>query len=103
MLIHVQLFATSWTVACQGPLSMGFFQAEYWNGLLFPPPGDLPNTGIEPTSPALTGVFFTTEPLFPYPKLRSILNTLILLCIIIYAQQKDIQFLLIYELVNQLK
>ena len=43
--------ATLWTVACQTPLSMGFFGQEYWSGLLFPPPGDLPNLGIEHTSP----------------------------------------------------
>ena len=47
----VQLFATLWTVAWQAPLSMGFSRQEYWNGLLCPPPGDLPNPGIEPGSP----------------------------------------------------
>ena len=41
---------------------MGFPRQEYWNGLLFPSPGDLPDPGNEPTSPALTGGFFTTEP-----------------------------------------
>ena len=59
---HVWLFATQWTVAHQAPLSMGFFRKEYWNGLPFPPPGNLPNPGIEPTSlmsPALEGGFFT--------------------------------------------
>ena len=55
------LFATPWTVARQAPLSMGFSRQEYWSGLPFPPPGDLPNPGIEPTSPALQRVF-TTEP-----------------------------------------
>ena len=45
--------ATPWTVDCQAPLSMGFSKQEYWNGLLFPSPGDLPNPGIEPRSPAL--------------------------------------------------
>ena len=44
---------TLWTVACQAPLSMGFPRQENWSGLPFPPPGDLPNAGIEPTSPAL--------------------------------------------------
>ena len=48
----VQLFATPWTVACQAPLSMGFSRQEYWSGLPCPPPGDLPDTGIEPASPA---------------------------------------------------
>ena len=45
-------FATPWTVACQAFLSMGFPRQEYWGGLLFPSPGDLPKPGIEPTSPA---------------------------------------------------
>ena len=48
----VQLFETSWTVACQAPLSMGFPRQEYWSGLPFPPPGNLPSVGIEPESPA---------------------------------------------------
>ena len=59
---HVQLFATPWTVACQAPLSMGFSRQRYL--LPFPPPGDLPDPGIEPTSPvspALAGEFFTTS------------------------------------------
>ena len=54
-------FATPWTVARQAPLSMGFPGQEYW-GLPFPSPGDLPNPGIEPTSSALAGGFFTTKP-----------------------------------------
>ena len=47
---RVQLFATLWTVTCQAPLSMGFSRQEYWSGLPRPPPGDLPNQGMEPTS-----------------------------------------------------
>ena len=46
----------------QAPLSMGFPGQEYWSGLQFPPPGDLPDPDIEPVSPALAGGFFTTEP-----------------------------------------
>ena len=49
---RVQLFATLWTVARQVPLSMGFSRQEYWSGLPFLPPGDLPDPGIEPLSPA---------------------------------------------------
>ena len=49
----VQLLATPWTVAHQAPLSMGFSRQEYWSGLPFPSPGDLPDTGIEPRSPTL--------------------------------------------------
>ena len=50
---HVQILVTLWTVACQAPLSMGFFRQEYWSGLTFPSPGDLPDPGIEPASLAL--------------------------------------------------
>ena len=50
---RVRLFATPWTVAHQVPLSMGFSRQEYWSGLPFPSPGDLPNPGIEPRSPTL--------------------------------------------------
>ena len=53
---------TPWTVACQAPLSMGFSRQEYWSGLLFPSPGNLPNPGIDPVSFAMAGGFFTTEP-----------------------------------------
>ena len=53
---------TPWTVAHQARLSMGFSRQEYWNGLLFPSPGDLPDPGIKPASHALAGRFFTTEP-----------------------------------------
>ena len=56
---------TPWTVAHQALLSMGLLWQEYWSGLPFPPPGDLPNPGTEPTSPvvpALAGGFFIAEP-----------------------------------------
>ena len=55
MLSHfsrVQLFAMLWTVACQPPLSMGFSRQQYWSGLPFSPPGDLPNQGVKPVFPA---------------------------------------------------
>ena len=58
-------FVTPWTVACQAPLTVRFSRQEYWSGLLYPPPGDLPYLGMEnksPASPALAGGFFTTEP-----------------------------------------
>ena len=61
-LSRVQFFATPWTAAQQAPLPMGFARQEYWSGYPFPSPGDLPNPGIKPTSPALAGEFFTTEP-----------------------------------------
>ena len=53
MLSRVQLFATPWTVAHQAPPSMEFSRQEYWSGLPFPSPGDLPNPGIEAESPTL--------------------------------------------------
>ena len=60
-LSHVQLFVTPWTVAHQAPLSMGFSRQEYWSGLPFLTPGDLPDPGIKPLSPSLAGGFFTTS------------------------------------------
>ena len=50
------------TVTRQASLSVGLPRQEYWSGLPFPPPGDLPDPGIEPVSPALAGRFFTAEP-----------------------------------------
>ena len=52
-LSRVRLFATLWTVGHQAPPSMGFSRQEYWSGLPFPSPGDLPDPGIKPRSPAL--------------------------------------------------
>ena len=62
MLSRFQLFVTPWTVAYQTPLSMEFSRQEYWSGLPFPTPEDLPNPWIELISPALGGGFFTTIP-----------------------------------------
>ena len=61
MCLVTQLYPTlcdHWTVACQAPLSMGFSRQEHWSRLPCPSPGDLPNLGIEPTSPVLAGGFF---------------------------------------------
>ena len=58
----VRLFATPWTVAYQASPSMGFSRQEYWSVLPFPTPGDLPNPGIEPGSPALEADALTSEP-----------------------------------------
>ena len=63
LLSYVELFVTLWTVDHQSPLSMGFLRQEYWRGLPFPSPRVIPDPGIEPTSPALAGRFFTGEPL----------------------------------------
>ena len=56
---------TSWSAARQAPLSMGFSRQEYWSGLPCPPPGDLPNAGIEPTSPASPALQADSFPLNP--------------------------------------
>ena len=59
---HSVMFVTPWTVAHQAPLSMGFSRQEYWSGLPFPSPGDLPNPGIKPGSPALQADSLPSEP-----------------------------------------
>ena len=59
---RVQLFATPWTVTYEALPSMGFSRQEYWTELPFPPPGDLPNPGNEPRSPALQADSLSTEP-----------------------------------------
>ena len=61
-LSHVWLFAAPWTVAFQAPPSIGFSRQEYWSGLPFPSPGDLPNPGIERRSPALQVDSLPAEP-----------------------------------------
>ena len=65
LLSCVWLCATPWTIVCQAPLSMEFSRQEYWNGLPFLTPGDLPDPGIQPVSlasPALAGGFFIIVP-----------------------------------------
>ena len=67
VLSHVQLFVTPWTAAHKPPLSMEFSRQEYWSGLPFPTPEDLPNPGVKTgitslTSPAMAGGLFITEP-----------------------------------------
>jgi len=61
-LSRVQFFETPGTVPCQAPPSMGFSMQEYWSGLLFPSPGDLPDPGIEPGSPTLQAHSLLSEP-----------------------------------------
>ena len=58
----VQVFATPWTVAHQAPVSLGFSGQEYWSQLPFPPPGDLPNPGIEARSSVLQAGSLSSEP-----------------------------------------
>ena len=62
LLSHARLFLTPWTIAHQAPPSMGFYRQEYWSGLPFPSPGDLPNPGIEPRPPVLQAEALTSEP-----------------------------------------
>ena len=62
-LSHVQVLVTLWTVARQAPLSMGFSRQEYWSGLPCPPPGDLPDAGIEPEFPAAPALWEDSLPL----------------------------------------
>ena len=62
LLSHIQPLATPWIVVHKAPPYMGFYRKEYWSGLPFPSPGDLPGPGIESKSPALAGEFFTTDP-----------------------------------------
>ena len=72
-LSFVWLFVIPWTVACQAPLSMGFSRQEYWSGLPFPTPEDLPDSRIKPmspASPALAGRFFTTADSLPGKPLK---------------------------------
>ena len=61
-LSHVRLSAPPWTVAHQAPLPMEYSRQEYWSGLPFAPPGDLPDSGIKPASPAWRGRFSASEP-----------------------------------------
>ena len=61
-LSRVQFFAKPWTVAYQAPPSMGFSRQEYWSGIPYPSPGDLPNPGIAPRSPALQEDSLLSEP-----------------------------------------
>ena len=62
LLSRVRLFATPWTVAYQAPPSVGFSRQEYWSGLPFPSPGDLPDPGIELGSPAFQADTLTSDP-----------------------------------------
>ena len=90
----VLLFATLQTVAHQAPLSMGFSRQEYWSGLPCPPPGDLPNLGIEPmplTSPALAGRFFTISTTWEALKLKVLFSLIILFACLCPKYMKEIE------------
>ena len=88
---RVWLFAAPWTVAQQAPLSVGFSRQEYWSRLPCPPPGELPNPGIKPTSlmsPALAGEFFTTGASCEAHTLK-VYNLIIWLCDIHHNQANE--------------
>ena len=68
LLSHVQLFATPRTVACQAPPFMGFSRQEYWSGLPFPSPEDLPDPGTEPESPVSSALQVDSLPAKPLRK-----------------------------------
>ena len=82
-LSHVRLFATPWTVAYQAPPAVGFSKQGYWNGLLFPSPGDLPNPGIEPRSPTFQEDALQFEPPIKRNKLKK--NLLCLVLVVAYG------------------
>ena len=97
----VWLFATPWTIACQAPLSIGFSRPEYWIELPFPSPGDLPDPGIEPRSPASQADSSPFEPpgnpccLFIQPLIKKILR---LPCVMVFPQLKTKEHLNIQDL-----
>ena len=78
-LSRVRFFVTPWTVAHQAPLSMGFPRQEYWNELSFLSPGDLPDTGVKPGSPALQVDSLPSEPPGKPPVVSNMLLLLLLL------------------------
>ena len=88
---RVWLFVTIWPVAHQGPLSMGFSRQEYWNGLLCPPSGDLPDPGIEPTSftsPTLAGGFFTTSATWE-AHIHECVSVCLCVCVYTYLEKRS--------------
>ena len=88
---RVRLFVTPWPVAYQAPLSVGFSRQEYWSGLPFPSPGDLPDPGIEPRSPALRQTLYRLSHHSTYQVILNrttiIKHLLYMLCILSVVQQ----------------
>ena len=81
---HVQHDATPWAIAHQALLSLGFSRQQYWSELSFPSPGDLPDPGIQPAAPALSGRFLTTES----PPLVGINSLDILVCLLVHMSKR---------------
>ena len=97
---HVWLFVTPWAITHQAPLSMEFFRQEYWSGLPFPSPGDLPNPGTESSSPTLQTDSLPSEPpekpqsleyRHPYPKLHG--QALVVVFMLPPAREPDMHLL----------
>jgi len=82
-------FATPWAIAHQASLSMGFLRREYWSGLLFPSPGDLPDPGIELSSPALAGRWILYHFIRPPGKP-------LYMCVCIYTHTAYVLYIYIY-------
>ena len=100
MLSHVRLFVTLWTLVCLDPLSMGFPRQEYWSGYPFPSPGDLPNPGFEPRSPALQEYSLLSEP--PGKPKNTGMGSLLFLQRIIPTQKSNWGLLHCRQIINQL-
>ena len=109
MLTQSSLFATSWTVAHQASQSMGFSRQEYWSGLPFLPPGDLPDAETEPVSPvslALASRYFTMEPpgkpviymfmhVHVYVYINTCIHLFVHLCVHIYTHREKYKYIYI--------
>ena len=87
VLSRVRLFATTWTVACQASLSMGFPSQKYCSGLPFPSPGDLPNPGIEPTSLVSSTLQADSLPTEPLEKPICMLKSENIQCLLIFIPE----------------
>ena len=88
LLSRVRLFATPWTIAYQAPLSMGFSRPEYWNGLSFPSPGNLPDPGVESMFPTLQADTLLSEPHFVGKVISLLFNMLSRLVITFLPRSK---------------
>ena len=87
-LSRVRLFVTPWAVAYQAPPSMGFSRQEYWSGLPFPSPGNLPDPGSEPESPALQADALPSEPPGKHKGKRLLQNMSERVEVLIFHQEK---------------